>query len=79
VIDAIRAVSYLFAGLLFILSLRGLSAQETARRGNLYGLVGMILAVAATALALLVRREGEETSRSASAARSGRCSPRASR
>ncbi len=40
--------SYLVAGVLFILSLRGLSSQETARRGNLYGVIGMAIAIAAT-------------------------------
>ena len=34
--------------MLFILALRGLSSQETARRGNLYGIVGMVIAIAAT-------------------------------
>ena len=36
---------YLVAGILFVLSLRGLSAQETARRGNGLGAAGMLLAV----------------------------------
>lgn len=44
-------VSYLVAGLLFILSLGGLSAQESARRGNVFGMAGMALAVVATMLA----------------------------
>lgn len=39
---------YIVASILFILSLGGLSDQETARRGNLYGIMGMILAVGAT-------------------------------
>src|SRR5882724_5780906 len=43
-------VSYLVAGVLFILSLGGLSAQTTARRGNGFGAVGMLLALAITAL-----------------------------
>ncbi|MCD6043131.1 MAG: pntB, partial [Burkholderiales bacterium] len=43
-------VAYLFAGVLFILSLGGLSAQDTARRGNLLGIVGMLIAVLVTAL-----------------------------
>jgi NAD(P) transhydrogenase subunit beta len=43
-------VSYLVAGVLFILSLGGLSTQVTARRGNGFGIVGMLLAVAITAL-----------------------------
>jgi NAD(P) transhydrogenase subunit beta len=42
-------VIYLFSGMLFILSLGGLSQQETARRGNLFGLSGMALALAAAA------------------------------
>ncbi|MES1209263.1 MAG: NAD(P)(+) transhydrogenase (Re/Si-specific) subunit beta, partial [Pseudomonadota bacterium] len=49
-----RSLAYLAASLLFILSLRGLSTQETARRGNRFGLIGMIVAVAVTAIALLV-------------------------
>jgi NAD(P) transhydrogenase subunit beta len=40
--------AYLVAGVLFILALRGLSSQETARRGNLYGIVGMLIAIGAT-------------------------------
>jgi H+-translocating NAD(P) transhydrogenase subunit beta len=42
-------LAYLAAGLLFIFSLNGLSAQESARRGNLLGIVGMVIAVVATA------------------------------
>jgi NAD(P) transhydrogenase subunit beta len=41
-------MSYIAATILFILSLGGLSHQETARRGNLYGMVGMALAIVAT-------------------------------
>src|SRR5438105_1290168 len=41
-------VAYLLAGVLFILALRGLSSQETARRGNIYGIFGMAIAVGAT-------------------------------
>ncbi|HEY4392588.1 MAG TPA: NAD(P)(+) transhydrogenase (Re/Si-specific) subunit beta [Polyangia bacterium] len=54
----LRSVAYLAASLLFILSLRGLSTQESARQGNRLGLVGMIVAVAMTALALLVPGDG---------------------
>ncbi len=43
-------VLYLVAGVLFILSLGGLSAQETARKGNIYGVIGMVIAVLATGL-----------------------------
>ena len=45
-------VAYLLASLLFVLSLRGLSTQESARRGNTLGVLGMILAVI-SALSLL--------------------------
>ena len=41
-------VSYIGATILFILSLGGLSNPETSRRGNLYGMIGMALAVLAT-------------------------------
>lgn len=40
--------AYLVAGVLFILSLGGLSSQETARRGNWFGILGMFVAVVAT-------------------------------
>ena len=46
----IQTAAYLFASILFILSLGGLSSQETAKRGVLYGIVGMIIALAATVL-----------------------------
>ena len=42
--------SYLLASMFFILSLGGLSTQETARRGNLYGVAGILIAVVVTAL-----------------------------
>ena len=41
-------VSYVGATILFILSLGGLSHPETSRRGNIYGIIGMIIAVLAT-------------------------------
>jgi NAD(P) transhydrogenase subunit beta len=47
---SLSTVSYLGATILFILCLGGLSNQETARRGNLYGIVGMTIAVVATVL-----------------------------
>jgi NAD(P) transhydrogenase subunit beta len=49
----IRALAYIVASLLFILSLRGLSTQETAGRGNSYGILGMVVAVLCTAVALI--------------------------
>ena len=45
---ALANVAYLAAAVLFILSLRGLSSQATSRRGNLYGILGMALAILAT-------------------------------
>jgi proton-translocating NAD(P)+ transhydrogenase subunit beta len=41
-------VSYIGAAILFILSLGGLSQQETARRGNIFGFIGMVIAMVAT-------------------------------
>jgi NAD(P) transhydrogenase subunit beta len=46
----IQTAAYLFASILFILSLSGLSSQESAKRGVLYGIVGMIIAIIATVL-----------------------------
>lgn len=46
----IQTAAYLFASILFILSLSGLSSQESAKRGVLYGIVGMIVAIIATVL-----------------------------
>ena len=49
-ISTLETIAYLGAGILFILSLGGLANQETARRGNMYGIVGMVIALAATML-----------------------------
>ena len=46
--SSLATVAYIGAAILFILSLGGLSNPETSRRGNLYGVVGMALAVLAT-------------------------------
>ncbi len=46
--NGILVVSYIIATILFILALGGLSNQETARRGNWYGIVGMAIALLAT-------------------------------
>ncbi len=42
------ALAYLVSGVLFILSLRGLSSPETSRQGNTFGMIGMALAVGVT-------------------------------
>ncbi len=49
---SVAALAYLGAGVLFILSLRGLSSPETSRRGNTLGMVGMALAIGVTLLTL---------------------------
>jgi NAD(P) transhydrogenase subunit beta len=51
-------IAYVGAAILFILSLGGLSHPETARRGNLYGIVGMLIAVLATVLGPRVTAAG---------------------
>jgi H+-translocating NAD(P) transhydrogenase subunit beta len=51
-------VAYIAASALFILSLGGLSNQESARRGNAYGIAGMIIAFVATALSAKVTGYG---------------------
>jgi NAD(P) transhydrogenase subunit beta len=42
------ALAYLAASVLFIMALRGLSSPETARKGNVYGIAGMTIAVLTT-------------------------------
>ena len=42
------ALAYLIASIFFILALKGLSSPLTARRGNLFGMVGMAIAVVTT-------------------------------
>ncbi|HEY0826122.1 MAG TPA: Re/Si-specific NAD(P)(+) transhydrogenase subunit beta [Ramlibacter sp.] len=54
----LATVSYIGATILFILSLGGLSNPETARRGNLFGIIGMTLAVLATVLGPRVTAAG---------------------
>ena len=46
--SGIVTAAYIAASILFILSLGGLSNQETARRGNVYGILGMLIAIVAT-------------------------------
>ena len=45
---SLTAFLYLVAGVLFILALRGLSHPETSRQGNLFGMIGMALAIVTT-------------------------------
>ena len=56
--EGLATVAYIGATILFILSLGGLSNPETARRGNLFGMVGMTLAVLATVLGPRVSAAG---------------------
>ena len=51
----IVTVSYIAATVLFILALGGLSNQETARRGNWYGIAGMAIALLATVLGVVTQ------------------------
>ena len=43
--ENLSAICYLISSVFFIMALKGLSSPETARRGNLFGVLGMILAV----------------------------------
>jgi NAD(P) transhydrogenase subunit beta len=52
--EGLTTACYIVASILFILSLGGLSDQEKARRGNIYGIIGMLLAVGATLFAASV-------------------------
>ncbi|MBC8750637.1 MULTISPECIES: Re/Si-specific NAD(P)(+) transhydrogenase subunit beta [Paraburkholderia] len=54
----LTTVSYIGAAILFILSLGGLANPETARRGNLLGMIGMVIAVLATILGPRVSAAG---------------------
>ena len=48
----ILALFYLISGVLFILALRGLSSPETSRQGNLFGIVGMVVAIGVTVISV---------------------------
>ncbi len=47
---SLTALAYLLAGVLFILALRGLSSPDSSRRGNIFGMVGMLIAIITTLL-----------------------------
>lgn len=53
--EGIVTVSYIIATILFILALGGLADQETARRGNWYGVIGMTIALLATIFGVIER------------------------
>ena len=44
----IAAYGYLIAAICFIMALRGLSSPESSRQGNLFGIVGMLVAIGVT-------------------------------
>ena len=46
------AIFYLISGVLFILALRGLSSPETSRQGNLFGIIGMTIAIGVTIISV---------------------------
>ena len=48
----LSAIFYLISGVLFILALRGLSSPETSRQGNLFGILGMLIAITVTFLSI---------------------------
>ena len=59
------AIAYVISGILFITALRGLSSPESSRRGNVLGIIGMFIAVAATLVSvdffnLLVNQESNQ-------------------
>jgi H+-translocating NAD(P) transhydrogenase subunit beta len=53
-----QAIAYLISAVLFILALKGLTHPASARRGNLYGMVGMAIAIGATLLGSEVQSYG---------------------
>ena len=46
----LTALAYLVASILFILALRGLSSPESSRRGNMFGMLGMAIAIVTTVI-----------------------------
>jgi H+-translocating NAD(P) transhydrogenase subunit beta len=52
------SLAYLISAVLFIMALRGLSSPESSRRGNLFGMLGMLIAVGTTVLSPAVTSYG---------------------
>src|ERR1700677_3719654 len=44
----VTALSYLVSAVCFILTLRGMSSPESSRRGNILGMIGMVIAIGTT-------------------------------
>ncbi|MDM8563482.1 NAD(P)(+) transhydrogenase (Re/Si-specific) subunit beta, partial [Candidatus Marithioploca araucensis] len=55
--EGLLTAAYIIASILFILSLSGLSNPETARRGNIYGMIGMFIAIFAIIFGEVARYE----------------------
>ncbi|MFV2033255.1 MAG: NAD(P)(+) transhydrogenase (Re/Si-specific) subunit beta, partial [Gammaproteobacteria bacterium] len=55
--ESLITVSYLGAAILFILALGGLKNNESARRGNLFGMIGMTIAVLVTIFAFVTKNQ----------------------
>ncbi|TNF53659.1 MAG: NAD synthetase, partial [Gammaproteobacteria bacterium] len=53
-----QALAYLVSAILFIFALKGLTHPSTARRGNLYGMIGMAIAIGATLMGAEVQSYG---------------------
>ena len=54
----LTSLAYLVAAVLFIMALRGLSSPESSRAGNIYGMIGMLIAVVTTVLSPAVESYG---------------------
>jgi NAD(P) transhydrogenase subunit beta len=50
--SSLIAIAYLISGVLFILALRGLSSPESAQQGNRFGMIGMLIAIITTMIAV---------------------------
>ena len=58
-LDGLVQAAYIIAGVLFVFALAGLSKHETAKRGNLLGMTGMLIALVATIVLALRQTELE--------------------
>ena len=58
VTESLTSLAYLVAAVLFIMALRGLSSPETSRKGNFFGMLGMLIAVVTTVLSPAVTSYG---------------------
>jgi H+-translocating NAD(P) transhydrogenase subunit beta len=56
--ESLTSLAYLVAAVLFIMALRGLSSPESSRKGNLFGMLGMLIAVVTTVLSPAVTSYG---------------------